>query len=775
MPTSSILQFQRDGNRLLASYIHGADRVDSRSFSDAGLLEKWAGDYVDIMERALAFPQNDHREPLEDFGRCLFDNLMTGELAHFIRELPGPRAIMVDMPESLLWLPVEAMFDGQEFLGTRHAIGRRITAWEGGRAKRPSVRMDGRDRPAFLLVAGYAEDEAFFEATRNEIYDLCAAIERADVFELRELLVDNALGRSELLRALSAADFIHFSGHSDAGPEEGRAGWLFETFRLSPEDIASLSGCDPYMVFSNSCRSSAISNWREVRDMVRAFWERGTQHFIGANTRIHYKRAAEFAEVFYKHFLRGESIGESMRQARLAVLKNPAHQDVCWLSYVLYGDPRFRIADSNGLEDSAEMGRKALQWEKTPVPEATAAEASAAGEKSSLAAAGEPRTRGGGGAEFAHSATFRSSAAHLGHLAHSGHHQGAPAPKPEPPPLCAWTGKPLFSMTSAVQCAHPGCGKLLGVEAQMEQRRLRLDQSIHAGRPAGIGFATRACFCPEHLPEDLRAWIERTQKAATLVQSGEAVCAWTDRAATRSEAIANAFKKTSWGWASPEAIRDFTCPATGEMIPPELIKRDLGFIHWRGKNYSEEGYWKALGCSDRKPIDEKRARAAELRSRQGMVERLRALTEAYIANKKYAFQWGETMRDLPSEGAWSFTLGGGWLSGSRRVGLIQRAVFHADHFERFGRDRQPATLADLERAFQYLEPLPKHPETLFILSSPTGWSDEARDHARDLEPSRGATLILRNSANRGEPLAFNRHSEIADALKLDLAGGLGAV
>jgi hypothetical protein len=58
-----------------------------------------------------------------------------------------------------------------------------------------------------------------------------------------------------------------------------------------------------------------------------------------------------------------------------------------------------------------------------------------------------------------------------------------------------------------------------------------------------------------------------------------------------------------------------------------------------------------------------------------------------------------------------------------------------------------------------------------VLASPTGWTEEARQQARQLDPGTVA-LILRNSGARGEALAFNNSFAPADALKLDLAGGL---
>jgi hypothetical protein len=741
MPTG-VLQFQRDGNRLLVSHMHRGERVDSLPFEDAALLERWAGDFSEIMERALAFPLNDHRDVLEDFGRCLFDNLVTGGLAELFPTLPPERPIIVDLRSRSCGSPSKRCSTARDFFGVKHAVGRRITTWENGASPgRAVARRDGRDRPAFLLVAGYAEDDAFFEETRNEIYDLCSAIERSGAFEMRELLVDNSIGRAELLRALSSADYVHFSGHSDSG-EEGSAGWLFEKYRLSPSDVASLSGCDPNFVFSNSCRSGAVSNWRETRDMVRSFWGRGTRHFIGANTRIHYKRAAEYAEAFYGRFLKGETIGESMRQARLAVLDNPSHHDVCWLSYVLYGDPRYQL----------------------PVPGAVAAKA--ANERAAESRVGARDARLDGARRDQRAGT--GSAPYVSPT-------GVASALQVPTLLCAWTGKPLLA-SSAARCAHPGCDKMLGLDAQIEQRRLALDRAVHAGATsAAAPLGGRAVYCRDHLPSELAEWASKAQKVEAKAQAGAIVCAWTGRAATRSELLTGAFKAAAGGMASPEALKRYVCAETGEMIAPALIRENRGYIELGDRLFSEEGYWRKLGLEKRRAVAAGDARASEERARRAMAERLRKLVQVEIDGKNYlAGSLSEPLRETDAEVAWMLKLDPGWIGRSKRLGVAQRVVAHAEHFERFGRDRQPATLEELERTIRLLEPIQRSDETLFLLSSPTGWANDARDFARALEPG-ATTVILRHAGEFGEPLVFNRKSATAEALKIDLAGGAGLI
>jgi CHAT domain-containing protein len=52
--------------------------------------------------------------------------------------------------------------------------------------------------------------------------------------------------------------------------------------------------------------------------------------------------AADFAIEFYRQVLRGEMIGQALLQARKKVkAEHPA--SITWASFILYGDPIFRL------------------------------------------------------------------------------------------------------------------------------------------------------------------------------------------------------------------------------------------------------------------------------------------------------------------------------------------------------------------------------------------------------------------------------------------------
>lgn len=717
----TILQFQRQGDRLMASLMRGVERLDAPPFDDGSMLMKWSTDFTSMMESALNFPHTNHHGEMVEYGRCLFDNLLDGDVAEALRHGDEGTPLLVDLPESLLWLPVEAMYTGSEFLGMRYSLGRRITAWEGRRRQAATPRQDGTGRPAFLLVAGNAENDAFFEETRKEIYGLGQKLEHSEAFEMKELLVDNTIDRADLLRALCGADFIHYSGHSDSAAMGGRAGWAFDGYRLEPDAIESLSGCDPQFVFSNSCRSSAVLHWNEVRDMVRAFWERGTRHYIGANTRVHYRRAAEFAGAFYQHFLEGSTVGEAVRQARRAVLSNQSTHDPSWMSYVLYGDPTYRLP----LPGASQSAPQALARPASPAPALP------------VVAAVAPVASG-------YDAVFAK---------------------------CGWTGRRV-ARSGATPCSEYGCSELLSTDAVIEQRRAWIDLALHDPQ-SGAYQLRRNAYCRRHAPAMLIAWMERSGRATSVVAAGQAACAWTGAVASRADILSGAFLETPHGLMGPDARKRYTCADTGTIIPPDDARAGRGFIVWLGKPLTEAAYWRRLKADGRPALTLAEAHDIDKVARQAMRRRLAELTELEIAGDGTyrGLTLQPPLRDTDDE--WAAMLEGraGLLSAGLRLAIIHRIVLHEQHYERFGCDRAPAGIDDLERHGRTLAPVRGARHTLAVLASPTGWTEEARQQARQLDPGTVA-LILRNTGTRGEALAFNNSFAPADALKLDLAGGL---
>ena len=78
---------------------------------------------------------------------------------------------------------------------------------------------------------------------------------------------------------------------------------------------------------------------RHLAGMAEAFFERGIQNYIGAGWPVDDIPAVEFASIFYKSALRGKTIGESLADARNAIIS----QGSTWGAYQHYGQVNGRL------------------------------------------------------------------------------------------------------------------------------------------------------------------------------------------------------------------------------------------------------------------------------------------------------------------------------------------------------------------------------------------------------------------------------------------------
>ena len=70
----------------------------------------------------------------------------------------------------------------------------------------------------------------------------------------------------------------------------------------------------------------------------------GVRHYIGASWKIPDEMSLYGAREFYAQVIKGESVGEALRRARLRLIKDFGEGAFVWASYVLYGDPTIVLA-----------------------------------------------------------------------------------------------------------------------------------------------------------------------------------------------------------------------------------------------------------------------------------------------------------------------------------------------------------------------------------------------------------------------------------------------
>ena len=70
-----------------------------------------------------------------------------------------------------------------------------------------------------------------------------------------------------------------------------------------------------------------------------------------------------FCPAVLQYLLNGVTIGEALRQARLAVIREYGEETIVWASYLLYGDPAF-----NYIDQIKRMETRAEKPESSHVP-----------------------------------------------------------------------------------------------------------------------------------------------------------------------------------------------------------------------------------------------------------------------------------------------------------------------------------------------------------------------------------------------------------------------
>ena len=106
------------------------------------------------------------------------------------------------------------------------------------------------------------------------------------------------------------------------------------------------SGTMPALVFSNACQSARTEKWtlrerfqNEIFGLANAFLLAGVKHYLGTFWEIQDEPSSRFALKFYEGLMTGKSIGDAVRGARLALIKEFGEENIVWASYLLYGDP----------------------------------------------------------------------------------------------------------------------------------------------------------------------------------------------------------------------------------------------------------------------------------------------------------------------------------------------------------------------------------------------------------------------------------------------------
>jgi len=350
-----VLEAASLGNKLKVSGFERAvgEERPVKGYKEITYNEKKVKDYtkniIDLLNRANRRGKisSDLLIKLKELGRLMFDELIPVVVKDGL-VATNAKSLMVSVDDRLVFIPWELLHDGNRFFCQRFAIGRSVSTKQQvssvARVVGTPLKMQLLADPGGDLKASYEEGVEI----KNEIGRLGDYIN----VSLKSTDIRTDFVKSKIRNF----DIVHYAGHADhnsAAPEQ--SGWILKDGKLSAEEVMRLAGSAPMpsLVFSNACQSGQTEAWKIAEDyenrifgLANAFLLAGVQHYIGTFWEIPDEAGSYFAIHFYKNIVRGVSVGESIRQARMELINKYGEDTIVWASYMLYGDPTTRYIHS---------------------------------------------------------------------------------------------------------------------------------------------------------------------------------------------------------------------------------------------------------------------------------------------------------------------------------------------------------------------------------------------------------------------------------------------
>ena len=283
---------------------------------------------------------------LERNGRYAYGHLIPGRIQRLLDQSRADH-LRLDIDEQLIDLPWELIHDGAEFLCLRHAIGRLLMSDQEFHTQPRRVRAARETR---VLVV--ADPTADLPAARLEGRRVASLLRDRCGMHVDEFTTSST-NKKDFLLSLKGYDIVHFAGHASHHPERpDESSLLFADGEIQAFEIARfIASKSPAVVFLNACWSAEElrdpdSYSPMMRGLGRTFLYAGVAAFVGYLIPVPDESATQFAISVYESVAQGQTIGESLRQARVRCRNSAEKDDLTWCSAILYGDPAARVIDA---------------------------------------------------------------------------------------------------------------------------------------------------------------------------------------------------------------------------------------------------------------------------------------------------------------------------------------------------------------------------------------------------------------------------------------------
>jgi CHAT domain-containing protein len=318
-----------------------ADRDAIEAISDD--LDELAGEALrePIRDAEAAEARRETEERLRSLGLALYQEIFREEgdrLKHLELGSDGEGCLVFKIDRSLAQLPLEVMYDGDDFLSHRFAIGRIIYTDE--TVPPPTIE---RTVPLPVVIVGDPSGDPVIRADIEQEIDAVKHVFSGSREFAMRIAYGSEVDLKYMLSHLPGAGVFHFTGHGVVSGEEDSTGIQLDGDRiLSGRSLAGLQK-PPAVAFFNMCTAVSKDAWRGSLGLVETLLRRGTASCIASLWDLRSRSASLVAASFYRHLLDDATFGQALRKARLEAVAECGLHDLTWAAYTLYGDPQRRL------------------------------------------------------------------------------------------------------------------------------------------------------------------------------------------------------------------------------------------------------------------------------------------------------------------------------------------------------------------------------------------------------------------------------------------------
>ncbi len=186
-------------------------------------------------------------DSLKKSGQILFDLLIPPKVRDKLNSTSA-RNLVLYVDDRLVHIPWELLFNGQEFLCRRFAMGRIVST------RQVVTSLSSRHLKIPLRVLILADPRGDLKASYREGTEIRDFFdEKREVFHAD--LKSHPVDISYVKKNLRDYDIVHYAGHADYHPQDpSESGWLLTDGRLKASEISAMVGLQPmpFLVFSNA-------------------------------------------------------------------------------------------------------------------------------------------------------------------------------------------------------------------------------------------------------------------------------------------------------------------------------------------------------------------------------------------------------------------------------------------------------------------------------------------------------------------------------------------